>query len=158
MSKTFKKQIKLKAQAIIEGSAAFLLVFLIFMFIAEFALYFQSIHSNQTLSDDINANISSYAENLSDEESFCAEPDSDVIARIENRAKKYLDNNIELDIDIKNNDILILKSKKNNLTINILCSRDEGYIVRSEYLFRGFFLFRFGSLISGISSVQTPKF
>lgn len=153
-----QKQIKFKAQAIVEGSIAFLLVFLIFMFIAEFALYFQNIHSNQTLSDDINANISSFNEASLGEENFCAAPDNDTLEIIENRAKKYLDNNIELTPYIKNNDILILKSKKNNLTINILCSRDEGYIVRSEYLFKGFFLFRFGKLISSISSVQTPKF
>ncbi len=142
-----QKQIKFKAQAIVEGSIAFLLVFLIFMFIAEFALYFQNIHSNQTLSDDINANISSFNEASSGEENFCAVPDNDTLEIIENRAKKYLDNNIELATYIKN-----------NLTINILCSSDEGYIVRSEYLFKGFFLFRFGKLISSISSVQTPKF
>lgn len=153
-----QKYLKFKAQAIVEGSIAFLIVFFIFMFIAEFALYFQSIHSNQTLSDDINANISSYNTALPDGENFCADFDEEIIETIENRAKKYLDNNIELNIYIKNEDILILKSKKNDLTINILCSRDEGYIVRSEYLFKGFFLFRLGKQISGISSVQTPKF
>lgn len=150
-----KKHLKLKAQAIIEGPVAFLISFLIFIFIIEFALYFKSIHSNQTFADDISANISSFA----DREKFCNEPDNDTINLIEERAQKYLDKNIKLSILNQSSGILILNSNKDKaLQVNIICSNNEGYIVRSEYLFKGFFALRLGHLVSSISSVQTPKF
>ncbi len=159
MFKLLKIPMKTGAQAIIEGPVAFILIFLIFFFISEFALYFQSIHANQTLSDDISANISASGTDEDTGENFCKEPDNALLHIIEGRAKKYINKNIKLEIDTQTDDLLILKSNgADDLTLNILCSDTDGYIVRSEYLFRGFFLFRSGQQISGISSVQTPKF
>ena len=65
MIKKVLKFKKINAQAVVEGCIAFVLTFLIFIFIMEFALYFQNMYANQTFSDDINANISSF-----DRESF----------------------------------------------------------------------------------------
>ncbi len=154
----FKKQAKFKAQAIVEGSIAFLLMFLIFIFITEFALYFQNIHANQAFADDVSANIASYTDNNAGE-NFCSTPGADTINTINDGAKKYLDKNIELQINRQNPGILVLKtSDDDTLTVNIICSNTDDYIVRSEYIFRGFFLFRLGHIISSISSVQTPEF
>lgn len=159
MIKKVLKFKKINAQAVVEGCIAFVLTFLIFIFIMEFALYFQNMYANQTFSDDINANISSF-----DRESFCTKPDDEALELIESRAKKYLDNKLELSIDKQNEDILVLKSKenflnKNILTVKIVCSNlNTGYIVKSEYLYRGFFVFRTGHMLSGISSVQTLGF
>ena len=115
------KQIKLQAQTFVEASIAFLLSIFIFFIVIEFALYFQSMHANQTLSDDINANISS-----SDKDMFCSNPDGEILNLIENRSKKYLDNKLQLKIDEQDTDILVLKSTEKSLnrdvlTIKIIC-------------------------------------
>jgi len=147
------------AQAIVEGCVAFVLIFLIFMFIIEFALYFQSIHANQTLSDDIGANISAY-----NRETLCTSPDTELIELIENSAKRYLEAGIELNIDEQNDDVLILKSSEKSLgrdilAVKIICADiNSGYIVRTSYLYRGFFALKAGLMISSISNVQTPRF
>ena len=85
----------------------------------EFALYFQNMYANQTFSDDINANISSF-----DEKVFCTKPDDEALELIESRAKKYLDNKLELSIDKQNEDILVLKSKENFLNKNNFNRKD----------------------------------
>ncbi len=154
MKLLIKKPLKLKAQAMIEGPAAFLISFLIFIFIIEFALYFKAIHSNQTFADDISANIATYH----DAEKLCSNPDDDILNLIEERTQKYLDKNIKLSVLSQSPDLLILDSNKNLLHVNIICSQNEGYIVRSEYLFKGFFALRLGHQVLSISSVQTPKF
>ena len=157
MMEQIKKRIKFKAQAMIEGPVAFLLAFLMFIFIVEFALYFKAVHSNQTFADDTSANVSSYSSD--DKEKICKAPDGELIDIIENRAQRYLNGKIKLDIVHSTSDLLILKSVNNNiLTVNIICSNNEGYIVRSEYKFEGLFALRIGQPISSISSVQTPRF
>ena len=118
------------------------------------SLYFKAIHSNQTFADDISANIATYH----DAEKLCSNSDDDILNLIEERAQKYLDKNIKLSVLSQSPDLLILDSNKNLLHVNIICSQNEGYIVRSEYLFKGFFALRLGHQVSSISSVQTPKF
>lgn len=150
---------KIKAQSIIEFCLAFILVAFSFFFLAEFAIYLQTLYSVQTLSDEINANLVLYKDS-----NVCSSYSDEVLDLINSKAQKFLEKNLDLAYEKNASDIVRFVSKKkfldkDILNIEVLCnSSNEGFITRSSYLYRGLFIFKTGKMVSSLSSIQTPKF
>ena len=150
---------KIKAQSIIEFCLTFILVAFLFFFIAEFAIYLQTLYSVQTFSDEINANLVLYKGS-----NVCSAYNDEVLDLINSKAQKYLEKKLDLSYEKNDSDIAKFTSKKkfldkDILKVEILCnSSNESFMTRSTYLYRGLFIFKTGKPVSSLSSVQTPKF
>lgn len=160
MDRKFKKQRKyLKAQGVLEFSAAFIAVIFLLFSIVDCASFYQTFHSTQTFSDEVDFNLAPFgADNI------CVLPDSEILEIVQSRADKYLQRDLSLNIKEHSDKHLLIESNEdylgnNILTVRVSCKPSyESISVRANYLYRGFFIFRGGKIISTISSVQTPKF
>lgn len=154
-----KRQKTYRAQGVIEFSVAFIVVVLLLFSIIDCAVFYQTFHSAQTFSDEVDFNLNSLG---ADE--ACTASASEIINIVEPRAKRYLQKDLELNIKNHSENHILIESDKmylgnNVLTLKIACNHSsESVSVRANYLYRGFFIFRGGKIISTVSSVQTPKF
>ncbi len=148
-----------KGQSIIEFCIASVLTIFAAFFILEFAMYLQTLHSVQTFNDEINANIVLFKDS-----NICSSYNSDILDLVESRAGKYLEKGLEFSYKKNAKDIARIESDKalfgnKVLRVEIICNTtNEGFVTRSEYLYRGLFIFKTGKKVSSLSSVQTPKF
>ncbi len=154
-----KMRRKLFGQSIIEFCITFILTVFSAFFILEFAVYLQVFHSVQTFNDELSANLALYKDL-----NICSSYNADVLELINSRAQKYLENGLEMSYRKNAEDIARLQSNreafgKNVLNVEIICNAaNDTLLTRSEYLYRGLFIFKRGRKIASLSSVQTPKF
>lgn len=147
------------AQGVIEFSVAFIVIVLLLFSIIDCAVFYQAFHSAQTFSDEVDFNL-----NAIGMENICSLSTSEPFDIVEARAKKYLQKDLELSIKNYSESHVYIESDDSYLgnkilTVRIGCNPStETVSVRANYLYRGFFIFRAGRIISTISSVQTPKF
>ena len=146
-------------QSIIEFCITSVLTIFCAFFILEFAIYLQTLHSVQTFNDEINANLVLYKDS-----NICSTYNGEVLELINSRAQKYLERGLEMHYKKNAPDIARLESDKaflgnKVLNVEIICnSTNESFLTRSEYLYRGLFIFKTGRKVSSLSSIQTPKF
>lgn len=149
---------KIKAQSIIEFGITFIVAIFMVFFILECAFYYQAHNAVQTFNDEINANLVLY-----DADIVCSEiQNQEILSMTESKAKKYFKKNIELNYFKNSNSYVEIVSadKINNkpmLTVKISCP-PSGLIIKSDYVYNGAFLFKTGSVLSSVSSVETPRF
>ena len=148
-----------KAQSIVEFCLVFVIASILMLFILECAFYYRTFFSLQTFTDEIGANLSS----IGRFEVCKALPDTDILPMIEGRAKKYLENDLNLRYTNTSDDSLKIESAstylgKKRLVIFISCALAPEIRVKSEYLYEGMFLFKLGQVMTSISSVQGPRF
>lgn len=162
MKAVLSEKIKAKrcyGQSIVEFCITFILTVFCAFFILEFAIYLQTLHSVQTFNDEINANLVLYKDS-----NICSAYNGEVLELVNSRAQKYLEHGLEMYYKKNAPDIARMESDKafmgnKVLNIEIICnSSNEGFLTRSEYLYRGLFIFKTGRKVSSLSSIQTPKF
>lgn len=149
---------KFKAQSIIEFGITFIIAIFIVFFILECAFYYQAFNALQTFSDEANANFVLY-------DNVCSEAQNDdILSMLTSKARKYLKKDLELRyIETTDNFVKFESLEKikgeSMLTVKVSCApSSSGVMTKSSYIYNGPFLFRFGNVLSSVSSVQTPKF
>lgn len=142
-----------------EFGITFVIIAFIMFFIVECALYYQAYYSTQTFNDEISSNIVLY-----DVENICENADDEILNMLNLKAQKYFEPNINLLYAEKSAEDMIVQSESEYfgekiVNIKISCNDSSSISsVKTNYLFRGPFLFRMGQTLKSTSGAQSPKF